>query len=113
MLVWTSRIDTAPTSDRYKIVEVDGERIIRFASPVLNILQHTVQVNCRILWLQNSRAVDEVDESHLTRSLFPQEIVYYLAEAGFRLLKLCPFMEPNRQPTEQDWNIAVIAEGCK
>ena len=98
-------------SDRYKIVEVDGERIIRFVSPVLDILQHTVQVNYKILRLRNGRVVDEVDESHLLRFLFPQEIAYYLAESGFKLLKLCPFMELNRQPTEQDWNVTVVAEG--
>lgn len=104
---------TQRPSDRYKIVDADGERIIRFASPVLDILQHTVQVNYKILRLRNGRVIDEVDESHLMRFLFPQEIAYYLAEAGFKLLKLCPFMERNRQPTEQDWNVTVVAEGCK
>ena len=104
---------TQRPSDRYKIVEVNGERIIRFASPVLDILQHTVQVNFKILRLRNGQVVDEVDESHLMRFLFPQEIAYYLAEAGFKLLKLCPFMELNRQPTEQDWNVTVVAEKCK
>ena len=101
---------TQRPSDRYKTIEVDGERIIRFASPVLDILQHTVQVNYKILRLRDDRVVDEVDESHLMRFLFPQEIAYYLAEAGFKLLKLCPFMELNRQPTEQDWNVTVVAE---
>ena len=101
---------TQRPSDRYKIVEADGERIIRFVSPVLDILQHTVQVNYKILRLRDGRVVDEVDESHLLRFLFPQEIAYYLAEAGFKLLKLCPFMELNRQPTEQDWNVTVVAE---
>lgn len=102
---------TQRPSDRYKNIEVDGERIIRFVSPVLDILQHTVQVNYKILRLRNGRMVDEVDESHLLRFLFPQEIAYYLAESEFKLLKLCPFMERNRQPTEQDWNVTVIAEG--
>ena len=101
---------TQRPSDRYKTIEVDGERIIRFASPVLDILQHTVQVNYKILRLRDDRVVDEVDESHLMRFLFPQEIAYYLAEAGFKLLKLCPFMELNRRPTEQDWNVTVVAE---
>ena len=102
---------TQRPSDRYKIVEIDGERIIRFATPVLDILKHTVQVNYKILRLRNGHVIEEVDESHLLRFLFPQEIVYYLAEAGFKLLKLCPFMELNRQPTEQDWNVMVVAEG--
>jgi len=104
---------TQRPTDRYKIVEADGERIIRFASAVLDVLGHTVQVNYKIIRLRNAQVVNEVDESHLMRFLFPQEIAYYLAEGGFKLLKLCPFMELNRQPTEQDWNVMVVAEGCK
>ena len=96
-------------TDRVKIIEQDGERIIRFASPVLDILAQTVQVNYKVLRLHNARVLDEVDESHLMRFIFPQEISHYLQQVGFRLLQLCPFMCLDTQPTDQDWNVAVIA----
>ena len=97
-----------PTA-RVKIIEQDGERIIRFASPVLDILAQTVQVNYKVLRLRDARVLDEVDESHLMRFIFPQEISHYLQQAGFRLLQLCPFMCLDTQPTDQDWNVTVIA----
>jgi SAM-dependent methyltransferase len=96
-------------TDRVKIIEQDGERIIRFASPVLDILAQTVQVNYKVLRLHEKRVLDEVDESHLMRFVFPQEISLCLEQVDFRLLQLCPFMCLDTQPTEQDWNVAVIA----
>ena len=97
-------------TDRYKIVEINGERIIRFAHPTLDIMRHTVQVDYKVLRLKDDRVLDEVDESHLVRFLFPQEIAHYLRDAGFRLEKLCPFMVLDRDVTEQDWNISVVSE---
>ena len=97
-------------TDRYKIVEINGERIIRFAHPTLDIMRHTVQVDYKVLRLKDDRVLDEVDESHLVRFLFPQEIAHYLRDAGFRLEKLCPFMVLDRDVSEQDWNVSVISK---
>jgi len=97
-------------TDRYKIVEINGERIIRFAHPTLDIMRHTVQVDYKVLRLKDDTVLDEVDESHVMRFLFPQEMAHYLGEAGFRLEKLCPFMVLDRDVTEQDWNISVVSE---
>lgn len=97
-------------SDRYKILEQENRRVIRFASPLLDLSKHTVQVNYRVIQLENDRVTDEVSESHLMRFLFPQEISHYLEEGGFRMVKLCPFMELEREATERDWSVAVVAE---
>ena len=108
MLVWPRRAD--PATDRYKIVERDGERVIRFASPTLDVLRHTVRVDYKMLRIKDGRVLDEVNESHLIRFLFPQEIEHHLSGANFKLVKLCPFMEFEREATEQDWNITVVGE---
>jgi SAM-dependent methyltransferase len=97
-------------TDRYKVVERNGERIIRFAHPTLDIMRHTVQVDYKVLRLKDDRVLDEGDESHVMRFLFPQEIAHYLGEAGFRLEKLCPFMALERDMSEQDWNVSVISK---
>ena len=99
---------TERPTDRFKIIEAGGERIIRFASPVLDISSHTVQVNYKVLRLRNTQLLDEVDESHLMRFLFPQEVSYYMENSGFRLLRLCPFTELERELTERDWNFNAI-----
>jgi len=97
-----------PTS-QYKDVEHGTERVLRYASSILDISQHTVQVNYKVLRLKDDQVLEETDESHLMRFLFPQEIKHYLNENAFKLLRLCPFMEFDLTPTERDWNVTVIA----
>jgi SAM-dependent methyltransferase len=101
---------TERPTDRLKIVETNGERIIRFASPVLDVVDQTVVVNYKVLRLQDGRPLDEVDEAHPMRFLFAQEIKYFLETNGFRQLKLSPFMDLDRALTERDWNMSAIAQ---
>jgi len=97
-------------TDRYKVVEGNGERIIRFATPTLDVLRHTVQVDYKVLRIDDRHLLEEIDESHLMRFFFPLEIEHYLAEAGFKLLTLCPFLSLNQPATDRDWNITVVAK---
>jgi len=94
--------------DRYKVVEVDGERVIRFAHPELDIWSHTVKVNYKVLRLKDGCVLDEVDECHVMRFLFPQEIAHSFKQASFQLLNLCPFMALDAIPSVGDWNVLVI-----
>ena len=103
----------ARPADRYKLVETDRERVIRFVHPELDVLQHTVKVNYKVLRLRDGSVVQEVDETHPMRFLFPQEITYYLEEAGLRVCKLCPFMALSRSLSIADWNVTVIAESSE
>ena len=97
--------------DRYRIVESGHERIVRFAHPELDLVAQTVKVNYKVLCLRGARVVDEVDEVHVMRFLFAQEIIGFLEAEGFRLSNMCPFMELDRPLTERDWNMTVVAEG--
>ncbi len=96
-------------SDRFKVIEKNNERIIRFATPVLDILNHTVNVKYKIIKLSKDKVLDEVDEVHRIRFLFPQEIKLICDMTGFKVLELCPFMNLGKTPTEKDWNITGIA----
>ena len=96
-------------SDRFKVIEKDNERIIRFATPVLDILNHTVDVKYKIIKLSKNKVLDEVDEVHKVRFLFPQEIELICNMTGFEILELCPFMNLEKTPTENDWNVTGIA----
>ena len=96
---------TQKPSDRFKVIEKNNERIIRFATPVLDILDHTVNVKYKIIKLSKDKVLDEVDEVHKVRFLFPQEIKLICNITGFRVLELCPFMNLGKTPTENDWNV--------
>lgn len=87
-----------------------NEKIIRFTEPVLDILNHTVETRFKVLRIRNSCVVNETNESHLMRFLFPQEIKYFLEIAGFKKIEFCPFLKLGKSLTEHDWNMTVIAK---
>jgi SAM-dependent methyltransferase len=97
-------------ADRYKVIEENGMRMIRFAHPELDLLRQTVSVHYQVLRLQDGRVVEETDEVHPMRFFFPQEILYYLGEAGFVVRRLCPFLRLDEDISEREWNLAVVVE---
>lgn len=96
--------------DRHRIIMRDTERIVRLASSKLNILQQTVDVHYTILRLRDDHVLSEVEETHTMRFLFPQETMLLLEQAGFRVLRVCPFLRPDDEIDEREWNMAVVAE---
>lgn len=99
---------TQKPSDRFEVIEKNNERIIRLATPVLDILNHAVDVKYKIIKLFKDKVLDEVDEVHRVRFLFPQEIELICDMTGFKVLELCPFMELGKIPTEKNWNVTGI-----
>ncbi|MBI2860211.1 MAG: class I SAM-dependent methyltransferase [Chloroflexi bacterium] len=96
--------------DRVKVVEDGDRRIIRYARPVLNVVDHTLEVNYTVLEIAGDRVLAETSESHLMRFYFYQELRYFLEKNGFAVVEMCPFLEPGKQPDENSWNISTI---CK
>jgi len=99
---------TQKPSERFKVIKKDNERIIRFATPILDILNHTVEVKYKVIRLSKDKVLDETDEVHTVRFLFPQEIKFISNMIGFKILEFCPFMELGKILTEKDWNMTVI-----
>ncbi|MCK4733817.1 MAG: class I SAM-dependent methyltransferase [Methanophagales archaeon] len=95
---------------RLKEVESDEILITRFAVPNLKAFDHICEVNYKLI-IQNKRdtKLKEINEKHVMRFYFPQELKYYLENAGFEVLKICPFLDLNGRVDENVWNIAVIA----
>lgn len=104
---------TQKPTDRLKIIEQKDKKIIRYAHPVLNIINHTVEVNYTVLEIAGNRIVTETKESHLMRFFFYQELKYFLEKNGFEVLKICPFMDLDEEVDENVWNIIVIARATR
>ena len=94
---------------RIKTVEKDGLKITRFADPHLNRSAHTCDVNYHFLVTKENVVLYEGNEKHQIRYYFPEEIKQCLQESSFKLIKLCPFLEPNGMPSEKTWNVTAIA----
>ena len=97
-----------PTPRIKEIKLNNGEKIIRFTNPEIDILNHTVEVNFKVLRVKGN-TLEETIETHPMRFLFPQEIKYFLEVAGFKQVDFYPFLELNRNLTEKDWNMMVVA----
>ena len=95
-------------TDACKIIQNEAERIVRFTRSTVNLMDQTVDVRYKLLKLQGERVAAEIDETHSLRFLFPCEIGHYLKEAGFSLIRLCPFLGLDDKLSERDWKMTVI-----
>ncbi len=83
---------------------------MRYASPVLDVINQTVRVNYRVCEMDGDRTIRDERESHVMRFFFYQEIRYYLRKTGFSTLDISPFLEPGHPVDENSWNISVIGK---
>ena len=88
----------------------DGLRdIVRVAEPELDAFHHLCRIKYQLIVSEGNTIVDRIEETHVMRFLFPQEILHYLDEAGFRVLHMCSFPDVKQRVDENAWNIAVVA----
>jgi SAM-dependent methyltransferase len=100
---------TIRPSSRVKVIEKDGIKLIRTVVPELDTFNHIQRSNYYLLAIKDGMVIDEVREVHVLRYLFPQELIHYLNEAGFKVLKFCEFPYLDKPPSESTWNVATIA----
>ncbi len=96
-------------SVRVKVIEVGGKRVIRTVHPEMDALHHICKSHYHVLVTQGGKIINEFKETHVVRYFFPQEIAHYLDDAGFELLKFCPFLSLNGTVDENEWNVTAIA----
>jgi SAM-dependent methyltransferase len=98
------------TTKREKKINVGAGQIIRTAEGVLDVIRQRVDVRYHLRHSENSHLLREIDETHVMRFFFPQELELLLSEAGFELLKLSAFPQVERTPDENDWNVLIAAK---
>ncbi len=97
--------------DRIKEVEDDEFKLKRYAHPTLKASSNICEVDYKlIVFRKDSKETYEINEKHVVRFYFPQEIEHRLEYAGFKVLKICPFLDLNGKVTEDIWNMTVIAK---
>jgi SAM-dependent methyltransferase len=100
---------TIKPSTRIKVVEKDGVKLIRTVIPELDTFNCIQKSNYHLIAIKDNKIIDETQEVHVLRYFFPQELIHYLNEAGFRVLKFCEFPYLDKPPSENTWNVATIA----
>lgn len=92
--------------EKPKRVEKRFKGGVRIASSDLRAMENLCDVDYNILF-EGKVLVHEI---HQLRYFFPVEIMHYLDDCGFRLLRICPLGKANEKATEKDWTVVAIAE---
>lgn len=95
--------------ERLRTVPVEGGTLYRFASAELDPLRHVVDVRYQLVLARAGEPAVVETETHGQRYFFPLELELFLDLAGFDLLQLGAFEEPDRAPGASDWNVLVVA----
>jgi hypothetical protein len=100
---------TTPPKEKIRILEKEGRRLIRLATPELDIRHHRCSVSYRHLLIDADNHCQETVEKHHVRFFFPLELELFLHWAGMDLLTLTPFPQGDGEITEETWNVFGIA----
>jgi hypothetical protein len=83
---------------------------VAVSRPTLKAFNHLCVVNYTFFVLnKKTLSFQEFSESHNVRFYFPQEISFFLKQAGFEVLTICPFLDFSGVVDETVWNMAVVA----
>lgn len=96
-------------SDRIREVEIEGGKVIRAASTILDIVNHTADVNFKLWTIIRDRLRSETKETHHLRYFFPQEFKLFLSNAGFELKSVSAFPSLDKPLTTESWNALIVA----
>jgi SAM-dependent methyltransferase len=108
--VWfASAVFSQKPEERRKEISLSNRRIVRLAHPEMDIARQVVRVNYKVLEFEGEVLCSEVDEIHEMRFFSIPELDLLLGQAGFIILHVYPFMDLDRDPTVNDWNICVVA----
>lgn len=96
-------------SERVKVIESPNGQLIRVATGELDARRDLCVVRYHVWRIEASQVVAEVREQHPMRYFFGLELELLLAATGFELTRLGVFPNLDDEPTEQTWNVALVA----
>ena len=104
-----SVLSTRPT-DRVRLINTPGGRVVRAASTTLDVVRHTADVTINIWSLANNRLIGESRETHRLRYFFPQEFALMLSAAEFKLCGISAFPSLDNPLADDTWNALAVAQ---
>lgn len=87
----------------------DGKTCIRLNSPVSVLSKNVVENHFKFIVLDKTGQSETLEEAHRVRYFFPLEIEELLIEAGFKTVKILPFMGETDDLTRNDFYFTAVA----
>jgi len=97
-------------SDKIKVRGEGDMMIIRGVEPELDIFNHIQKSHYLFIVFNGNTVINTFEETHVLRFFFPQEITWFLEQAGFKIISFTEFMNLDSPPTEDTWNAMIVAE---
>ena len=97
-------------SDRFLIKKEGDKQVIRTSSGTLDTMNHICDVEFNLWEINNKSIISQTRETHRMRYFFPQEIKLFLKIAGFEMLRIGAFPDFESNPTDETWNVMVVAK---
>lgn len=105
---------TEKPSTKVKIIHTKDKRIIRIATPSLDLKNQSCAIQYHCIIEENSKIIDEFFETHTMRYYLPADLTTYLEEAGFRSVNITSINSKNNKLNNEDllnnWYLFVIAK---
>lgn len=94
--------------ERTRVVDTEAGQVQRLAHSELDTRRQVCTVTYRLAHLGQGERAETVEE-HRMRFFFPLELELLLQLAGFEALQLRSFPAIEEEPSEQSWNVLVVA----
>lgn len=89
----------------------DGQdTVVRKVTPCLDAIRQTVTVHYDVSINRNGQIIKQIEEDHVMRYLFVQEMALMMQSAGLNLVHYCPFLEADEQLSTDTWNVTFAAQ---
>jgi len=89
----------------------DGQNtVVRKVTPSLDPINQTVTVHYDISVNRNGKIIKQMQENHVMRFMFVQEMTLLMQSVGLKLVHYCPFLEPDGQLSTDTWNATFVAQ---
>ena len=88
----------------------DGQdTVVRKVTPFLDAIRQTVTVHYDVSINRNGQIIKQIEEDHVMRYMFVQEMALLVQTAGLNLVHYCPFLEADGQLSADTWNVTFVA----
>jgi len=94
---------------RVKEFSLDGGRLLRISTTILDIGRQTANVEFRVLAFEQDRLVADFTEVHSMRYFLAQEMSFILQATGWQVRHLCPAFDLDGTVDANTWHMVAIA----
>jgi SAM-dependent methyltransferase len=95
-------------SEREKIVETEGLKIVRKSFPYLDSKNHIVDIRFNVKVFEKDNLIDDYQEKHKVRFFFPKELEKYMNDQKLKVVHLCPAYNFYENVDEKKWNMILV-----